>query len=95
MIEVCGNLWKRHVDQLLRRPIDDTPSANSPAIQCHFVPNNTTSLVGQPVEIVLYSFSQGIPVPATVVSDEPHLMDSCKPCVPEGSKTSSSCPVHY
>ena len=93
MIEVCGNLWKRHVDQLLRRPVDDTPSANSPAIQRHFVPNNTTSLVGQPVEIVPDSFSQGIPVPATAVSDEPHLMDSCEPCVPEGSITSSSCPV--
>ena len=93
MIVVCGNLWKRSVDQLLRRPIDDTPSANSSAIQRHFVPNNTTSLVGQPVEIFPDSFSQGIPVPATAVSDELHLMDSCEPCVPEGSITSSSCPV--
>ena len=31
MVEVFGNLWKRHVDQLLRRPIDDTPPANCPA----------------------------------------------------------------
>lgn len=38
MVEVFGNLWKRHVDQLLRRPIDDTLPANSPAIQRHFVP---------------------------------------------------------
>ena len=90
---MCGNLWKRHVDQLLRRPID-TPPANSPAIQRHFVPNDLTSLVGQPVEIVPDSFSQGIPVPAaTAVSDEPHLMDSCEPCFTEGSITSSSCPV--
>ena len=79
MIEVCGNLWKRDVDQLLRRPIDDTPPANSPAIQRHFGPNDTTSLVGQLVEIVLDSFSLGIPVLATAVSNEPHLMDSCEP----------------
>ena len=40
MVEVFGNLWKRHLDQLLHRPIDDTPAANSPAIQRHFVPKN-------------------------------------------------------
>ena len=39
MVEVFCNLWKRHVDQLLRQPVDDTPPANSPAIQRHFVPN--------------------------------------------------------
>ena len=71
IVEVCRSLWKRHVDQLLRRPIDDTPPANSPVIQRHFVPNDTTFLVGQPVEIVPDSFNQGIPVPATAVSDEP------------------------
>ena len=73
MVEVFGNLWKRHVDQLLRRPIDDTPPANSPAIQRHFVPNDMTSLVDQLVEIVPDSFTQGTPVPATATSDEPHL----------------------
>jgi len=93
MVEVFGNHWKRHVDQLLRRPIDDTPPANSPAIQRHFVPNDMTSLVGQPVEIVPDSFTQGTPDPATAASDEPHLMDSCEPCFPEGSVTRSSCPV--
>ena len=93
MVEVFGNLWKRHVDELLRRPIDDTPQANSPAIQCHFVPNDMTSPVDQPVEIVPDSFTQGTPVPATAASDEPPLMDSCEPCFPEGSITSSSCPV--
>ena len=93
MVEVCGNLWKRHVDQLLRRTIDYTPPANSPVIQRHVVPSDTTPLVGRPVEIVLDSFSHGIPVPATAFSDEPHLMDSCEPCFPEGSITSSSCPV--
>ena len=71
MVEVFGNLWKRHVDQLFHRPIDDTPAANSPAIQRHFVPNDMTSLVGQPVEIVPDSFTQGTPVPATAASDEP------------------------
>ena len=81
------------MDQLLCRSIDDTPPANSPAIQRHFVPNDMMPLVGQPVEIVPDSFSQGIPVPATAVSDEPHLMDSCEPCFPEGFITSSSCPV--
>ena len=44
MVKVFGYLWKRHVDQLPRRPIDDTPPANSPAIQRHFVPNDVTSL---------------------------------------------------
>ena len=90
MVEVFGNLWKRHVDQLLRRPVDDTPPANSTAIQRHFVPNDMTSLVGQPGEIVSDSCT---PVPATAVSDEPNLMDSHEHCFPEGSITSSSCPV--
>jgi len=81
------------VHQLLRRPIDDTPPANSPATQHHFVPNDMTSLVDQPVEIVPDFFTQGTPVPATAASDEPHLMNCCKPCLPEGSITSSSSPV--
>ena len=89
MVEVFGNLWKRHVDQLLRRAIDDTPPANSPAIQRHFVPNDMTSLVGQPVEIVPDPFTQGTSVPATADSDEPHLKDSCEPCFSEDSLTSS------
>ena len=58
MVEVFGNLWKRHVEQLLRRPIDDTPPANTPGIQRHFVPNDMTCLVGQPAEIVPDSFTQ-------------------------------------
>jgi len=74
MVKVFGYLWKRHVDQLPRRPIDDTPPANSPAIQRHFVPNDVTSLVDQPVEIVPDSFTQGTPVAVTAASDEPHLM---------------------
>jgi len=93
MVKVFGNLWKRHVDQLLRRPIDDTPPANSPAIRRHFVPNDMTSLVDQPGEIVPDFFTQGTPVPATAASDKPHLRDSCKPCFPESSITSSSCSV--
>ena len=93
MVEVFRNLWKRHVDQLLRQPIDDTPPANSPVIQRHLVPNDMTSLVGQPGEIVSDSFIQNTPVPAKAASDEPHLMDSYKRCFPEGSITSSSCPV--
>lgn len=52
-----------------------------------------TSLVGQPVEIVPHSFTQGTTDPATAASDERHLMDSCGPCFPEGSVTSSSCPA--
>ena len=93
MVEVFGHLWKRHVDQLPRRPIIDTPPANSPAFQRHFVPNDVTSLVDQPEEIVPDFFTQDIPVPVAAASDEPNLMDSCDPCLPEGSITSSSCPV--
>ena len=52
-----------------------------------------TSLVGQPGEIVFYSFIQITPYPATAASDELHLIDSYKPCFPEGSVTSLSCPV--
>jgi len=81
------------VEQLLRRPVDDTPPANSPVIQHHFVPNDGTSLVGQPGEIISDSFIQSTPVPARADSDEPHLMNSYKRCFPEGSVTSSSCPV--
>lgn len=52
-----------------------------------------TSLVGQPVEIVPDSFTQGTPNPATAVSNELHLIHFCEPCFPEGSVTSSSCPA--
>ena len=90
MVEVFGNLWKRHVDELLHRPIDHTPP---PVIQCHFVPNDMTSLMDQPGDIVPDSFIEATPVPATAASSEPHLMDSCEHCFPEGSVTSSSCPV--
>ena len=93
MVEVFGNLCKRHVDQLLRRPLNDTPPTNSPVIQRHWVPNDMTSLVGQPGEIVSDSFIKSTPVHATAASDEPHLMDSYKRCFPEGSVTSSSSPV--
>ena len=51
------------------------------------------SLAGQPGEIVPDSFIQATPVPATAASSEPHLMDSCKHCFPDGSVRSSSCPV--
>ena len=68
LCEVFGNLWKRHVDQLLRRPVDDIAPANSAVIQRHLVPNDMTSLVGQPGEIVSDSFIQSTPVPATAAS---------------------------
>jgi len=29
MDKVAGGLWKRHVDQLLSRPIEVTPASNS------------------------------------------------------------------
>ena len=45
------------------------------------------------MEIVPDSFSRGAPVAVTAASDEPHLMESCELCLPEGSITSSSCPV--
>ena len=57
------------MDQLLCLPVDDTPPANSPVIQCHLVPNDMTPLVGQPGEIVSDSFIQSTPVPATATSD--------------------------
>ena len=37
MAEVLSNLWKRHVDQKLRRSLDDTLPSNSTVIQRHFV----------------------------------------------------------
>lgn len=65
-------------------------SCNCQVIQRQFVPNDLTSLVGQPVEIVSDSFIQSIPVPATAASYKPHLMDSYKRCLPEDSVKSSS-----
>ena len=88
MAEALSNLWKRHVDQKLRRSVDDTLPANSPVIQRLFVPNDMTSLVGQPWEIVSDSFIQNTPVPAAAASDEPHLMDYYQRCFPEDSITS-------
>ena len=66
MVEVFGNLWKQHVDQLLCQSIDDILPANSPAIQHHL---DMTALVGQVAKNVPDSFIQA-------ASDEPHMMDS-------------------
>ena len=93
MVEVFGNLWKRHVDQPPRRPVGDIPPANSPLIQRHLVPIDMTSLVGQPGKIISDSFIPSSSVPTTAASDESPSMDSYKRGFPEGSVTSSSCPV--
>ena len=37
MVEVSGNMWKRHVNQLLSRAVDVDPS-NSPSIKGHSMP---------------------------------------------------------
>ena len=52
------------------------------------MPNQITSSVDQPSEVVPDSVIQGTPVPAAAALDEPHLMDSCEQPFPESSSAS-------
>ena len=71
MVKVAGGLWKRHVDQLLSRPVEVTPASNSSEFEQHCsVPFETPSNMDQSGDIVPDSTIPSTPVPPTSTLDE-------------------------
>ena len=70
MVKVAGGLWKRHVDQLLSRPIEVTPASNSSEFIHHSVPFEMPSNMDQSGDIVPDSTIPSTPVPPTPTLDE-------------------------
>ena len=70
MVEVAGGLWKKHVDQLLSRPVEVNPASNSSEFEHHSVPFETPSNMDQSGDKVSDSTIPSIPVPPTSTLDE-------------------------
>lgn len=83
MIEVSGNLWKRHVDQLLRRPVDVVAPANPSVTEDHPMPLEMASNVDRSGETVPDSTTPCTSAPPTATLDESHLTDSREHSCPE------------
>ena len=70
IVDVCGNLWKRHVDQLLSRPGNGSPQSsdtNTPPMQFCSAPNEITGTTDLS--------NNNIPAP-TVLQEEPKVFDN-------------------
>lgn len=52
MVHVSGNLWKRHMDQLLSQPVDVAPLNNPLVIEDHSMPLKMAPAVDRSDEIV-------------------------------------------
>ena len=74
VVKVAGNLWKRHVDQLLRRPEDTTPMCRPPVFEQRSVPLDVPANMDQPCEMVPDSTIPFVPVPPTLTVDESPLV---------------------
>jgi len=70
MVEVLGNLWKRHVDQLLSQPVDVAPLNNPLVIDNHSMPLKMAPAVDQSDEIV--PLTSGVPT----ATSESHLTNT-------------------
>ena len=67
---MAGGLWKQHVDQLLRRPVEVTPASNSSEFEHQSVPLEMPSNTNQSGDIVQESTIPATPVPPTSTMDE-------------------------
>ena len=74
VVKVAGNLWKRHVDQLLRRPEDTTPMCRPPVFEQRSVQLDVPANMDQPCEMVPDSTIPFVPVPPTLTVDESPLV---------------------
>ena len=74
IVKVAGNLWKRHVDQLLRRPQDTSPVCRPPVFEQWSVPLDVPANMDQPCEMVPDSTIPFVPVSPAVTLDESPLV---------------------
>ena len=74
IVKVTSNLWKRQVDQLLRRPEDTAPDCHPPVFEEWSVPLDVPANMDQPCEMVPDSPIPFVPVSPTVTLDESPLV---------------------
>ena len=67
IVRVAGNLWKRHIDQLLRHPADVALTRGFLASDCQSMPLDIFPDMDQPYEIVPHSIIPSTYIPSTAI----------------------------
>ena len=89
IVKVAGNLWKRHIDQLLRRPADVASTHGFSASNYQSMPLDVSPNMDQPYEIVPDSIMPSTYIPPTATSDESILASTGDSPVPNKQPTVS------
>ena len=87
IVKVAGNLWKRHIDQLLRRPADMALTHGLLASDYQSMPLDVSPDMGQPCEIVPDSTIPSTYIPPTATVDESILASTGDSHVPNKQPT--------
>ena len=82
IVKVAGNLWKRHIDQLLRRPADAASTRGFSASNYQSMPLDVSPDMDQPYESVPDSTIPSTYVPPTATLDESILASTGDSPVP-------------
>ena len=82
IVKVAGNLWKRHIDQLLRRPADVASTRGFSASNYQSMPLDVSPDMDQPYEIVPDSTIPSTYIPPTATLDESILASTGDSPVP-------------
>lgn len=89
MVKVAGNLWKRHIDQLLRRPADVASTRGFLASEYQSMPLDVSPNIDQPSEIVRDSTIPSAYIPPTATFEESILASSGDSRIPNKQPTVS------
>ena len=89
IVKVAGNLWKRHTDQLLRRPADVASTRGFSAFNYQSVLLDESPDMDQPYEIVPDSTIPSTYIPPTATLDESILASTGDSPVPNKQPTVS------
>ena len=89
IVKVAGNLWKRHIDQLLRRPADVASTRGFSASNYQSMPLDVSPDMDQPYEIVPDSTIPSTYIPPTATLDESILASTGDSPVPNNQPTVS------
>lgn len=89
MVKVAGNLWKRHIDQLLRCPADVASTHGFLASEYQSMPLDVSPNIDQPSEIVRDSTIPSAYIPPTATLEESILASSGDSRIPNKQPTVS------
>ena len=89
IVKVAGNLWKRHIDQLLRRPTDVASTRGFSASNYQSMPLDVSPDMDQPYEIVPDSTIPSTYIPPTATLDESILVSTGDSPIPNKQPTVS------